>query len=1134
MRRCCFYFSFFSGIFALLGGLAFGGEVVETFSFPADFLEIREGDYGVGVSFKDGELIGEPGLPALPRLGRNITLPAGTVPVRVRVVNVTFETLPGSFRVAPVQPPAILYLRSVPDLVEPDRLVYQQERFYPESLCVIAGQGEWGERSVVALLVAPVQYLPAKGLLRRVKEMRVAVEYEPGSGYMPRRFRDGEGLSYLVVTGRGLDTVFTDLCRWRWLTGLNAEIRDIDWILARYPGRDGAERLRNYLKICARDSGLKYLLLGGDVEIVPVRKAFAFASNAGIHLREDSLPCDLYYADLNGNWDENQNQIFGEVADQVDLYPDIYVGRAPVKNATEARAFVNKLITYEQAGNRDYQHRAVFSAAVLWDEPYTDEAVAKERIRLRYLPGHFDVRTLYESQTRITVDTALVLLDAGFGIFNHCGHGWIDALALAHNAVLRSRDVDRLTNLNASGIGYSIGCWTAAFDFDAIGERFVLNPDGGGVAFIGHSSYGWGAPGNPGFGYSDRFDERFFYELFRSPGDRLGEIFARTKSYFIPFSQEANVYRWHQFCLNLLGDPAMRVYTDTPGSLLVYKPGSVGTGAEFTRITVLDRSGPVVDATVSLCRNTAVYSGKTGRDGTAVIQHPPFAPGRVDLFVTAGNYHPVFESLTVIRGPVIGLTGLTVLDSAGDKNGYPSAGEEFFLRLEFQNTGDAPSARLRWHVTVNSPYFVVDSSPGELPGLNPGERISVRSPRYRVAPDAPNGAVGLFKVTITDQFQMAGQFPFALQVAMPEIKVAGYLLEPRGETTGLWIKVVNSGFAPAINPAGTIFKPDPVQPVQLVTPGLIFPSIPAGDTVWSLTPVRLITRLSDLRIGVNIVAGGYRFSDTLYLSLLPAGLSASFDDGYEGWSFTGTGINWTLSSRRSFSLPYSLYTGDGGGNYPDNCTCHAVSPWFLLPNSACLSFYRWYSVPVYGADGLYVILQTENGEDTLDFIGAGGALGQDQGLLVSDWLRHFYDLSDYPAGDSARLVFVFVADGDRSSGEGFYLDDIGVRSAESLFGPVPDQNEIVNLFPNPFRGSTTIMFSTSGEAEPVRLAIFDLTGRRLRTLFEGMINPGYHSVFWDGTDERYRRLPAGIYFLKLDKGNLLTTRRCFKIVKLVE
>ncbi len=1132
MRRRFFYF--LGGIVAILSGLAFGGEVVETLLFSADFLEIREGDYGGMVSFKDGELIGEPGLPALPRLGRSIPLPAEAVPVRVRVVNVTFETLPGSFKVAPVQPPAILCLRSVPDPVEPDWLVYQQERFYPESLCIIAGQGEWGERSMVALLIAPVQYLPAKGLLRRVKEMRVAVEYEPGSGYMPRRLRDGEGLSYLVVTGRGLDTVFSDLCRWRWLTGLSAGVRDIDWILARYPGRDGAERLRNYLKICARDSGLEYLLLGGDVEIVPVRKAFAFASNAGIHLREDSLPCDLYYADLNGDWDENQNQVFGEVADRIDLYPDIYVGRTPVKDAGEARAFINKVISYEQPGDGRYQHRAVFSAAVLWDEPYTDGAVAKERIRLRCLPEHFDVRTLYESRTRITVDTALVMLDAGFGIFNHCGHGWIDALALSHNAILRNRDVDRLSNLNSPGIGYSIGCWTAAFDFDAIGEHFVLNPAGGGVAFIGHSSYGWGAPGNPGFGYSDRFDERFFYELFRSPDGRLGEIFARTKSYFIPFSQESNVYRWHQFCLNLLGDPAMRVYTDTLRTLSVLKPGSVGVGAEFTRITVLSRAGPVSNATVSLSSDTAVYSAQTGTDGTAVVKHPPMPPGRVDLLVTADNHYPVFDSLTVTRGPSISLTGLKVVDSMGDNNGYVSAGEEFFLRLEFQNTGAAPSTQLRWYITVvNSPYFVIDSSPGELPGLNPGERGSVCSPRCRIVADAPNGVVGLFKVIITDQFQTVWQIPFVLQVAMPEVKVAGYILEPRGETTGVWIKVVNLGLAPATSPTGTLFKPDPAQPIKLITPGLIFPPIPAGETAWSLTPVRVITRLPVVRIGVNIVADGYRFSDTLCLSLLPAGLSANFDDGYEGWSFTGTGINWSLSSRRSSSLPYSLYTGDEAGNYPDNCTCYAVSPWFLLPNSARLSFYRWYSVPTYGADGLYVIIQTVEGEDTLDFIGAGGALGQGQGLIVSDWLCQSYDLKDYSAGDSARLVFVFVADGDNSSGEGFYLDDINVQSAESLSRPVPDRSQIVNLFPNPFSGSTTIMFSTLG-AEPVRLAIFDLTGRRLRTLFEGRVNPSYHSVFWDGTDERRRRLPAGVYFLKLDRGEFLTTECCFKIIKLAE
>jgi len=76
------------------------------------------------------------------------------------------------------------------------------------------------------------------------------------------------------------------------------------------------------------------------------------------------------------------------------------------------------------------------------------------------------------------------------------------------------------------------------------------------------------------------------------------------------------------------------------------------------------------------------------------------------------------------------------------------------------------------------------------------------------------------------------------------------------------------------------------------------------------------------------------------------------------------------------------------------------------------------------------------------------------------------------------------------------------------------RNFLGQAVPNPTHGSSTIRF---GLAEPgtVRLHIFDLQGRRVRTLVDDVLDPGEYSVSWDGRNESGLAAAAGIYFLQL-------------------
>jgi hypothetical protein len=77
--------------------------------------------------------------------------------------------------------------------------------------------------------------------------------------------------------------------------------------------------------------------------------------------------------------------------------------------------------------------------------------------------------------------------------------------------------------------------------------------------------------------------------------------------------------------------------------------------------------------------------------------------------------------------------------------------------------------------------------------------------------------------------------------------------------------------------------------------------------------------------------------------------------------------------------------------------------------------------------------------------------------------------------------------------------------------------------PNPF--ATRTEFSCTVPARMmVSLAVFDVTGRRVRTLIDHEVDVGQHKLAWDGTDEEGRSMPSGVYYLTMRAGGGERTR----------
>jgi hypothetical protein len=77
--------------------------------------------------------------------------------------------------------------------------------------------------------------------------------------------------------------------------------------------------------------------------------------------------------------------------------------------------------------------------------------------------------------------------------------------------------------------------------------------------------------------------------------------------------------------------------------------------------------------------------------------------------------------------------------------------------------------------------------------------------------------------------------------------------------------------------------------------------------------------------------------------------------------------------------------------------------------------------------------------------------------------------------------------------------------------------------PNPFRGSTEIGYALP-KPGTVSLEIYDVTGKQVRTLVRGSIEPGNHSVRWDARDGSGRAVPPGVYYVRMTSPGFDETR----------
>ena len=145
-------------------------------------------------------------------------------------------------------------------------------------------------------------------------------------------------------------------------------------------------------------------------------------------------------------------------------------------------------------------------------------------------------------------------------------------------------------------------------------------------------------------------------------------------------------------------------------------------------------------------------------------------------------------------------------------------------------------------------------------------------------------------------------------------------------------------------------------------------------------------------------------------------------------------------------------------------------------------------------------------------------------LEAESW-RLLEPLGDPPAPrEGAAAIFlqergrmvVFGGTTDTHTNQLWVLDGLAPTTAVSAAatGARPRQSVLHQNYPNPFNAGTTIAFELP-EQSHVSLTVYDLLGRKVRTLVTGIRKPGWQQVRWDGTDDAGRWVGSGTYVYEL-------------------
>ncbi len=577
MKRNFFFLTLFLLFFSLfLFSSNFNHKEIY-FNFKNPTLNVAGNGY-LDISLEGGFIVGSPGSPALPVYPVKILVPYGYL---LDGCNVSFGSkilVAKNVKVNYIPYP-IPTVKNFPAQDKgPNKKIYLSSKPFPYVKYNYVRDGFLKGYKISLINLCPFEYVPSEGKLYFYKKAILRVSFkkdlakkneesykflrdssfdrnevallvknsEDINTYKLLSKKADSDWEYLIITNSSMQSAFQTLADHKASKyGLTTHIELISNILSSYSGADDAEKLRNFIIYAYQNHGTKWVVLGGDSEVIPYRGCYGHVATDP-PTDDNDIPTDFYFAALDGNWNANGNDVYGEPDDDVDLFAEVNVGRISASNETEANNQINKIINYENWSD------APFNALLVGEklDDYTWGGNNKDYVYEMMAGIPYD--TLYDRDGTWSASDLInnYFNSDNLNIVNHLGHA-----NDTYDMKLYESDVDNITNNNPFFI-YSQGCYPGNFTANDVcfAEKFTVGTSHAGFAVIMNSRYGWYAR-NSVYGTSNVFDREFMKAVFEEFHRNIGEALNESRNALANFVTMDGSYRWVFYELTLFGCP---------------------------------------------------------------------------------------------------------------------------------------------------------------------------------------------------------------------------------------------------------------------------------------------------------------------------------------------------------------------------------------------------------------------------------------------------------------------------------------------------------------------------------------------------------------------------------------------------
>lgn len=741
------------------------------------------------------------GNPMLPIKKLKIAIPSNNEVSGISIVDIQEQEITGKFNIAPVQEPLIADNLALSSLKKNDK-TYSSNLYYPINSFVSIDRGYMSGVNILSVNYYPIKYNPVTKRIKIITKITFKLNYNTKKdesvystklssksyNYIQNRLKnlvinpteiESNSISnpqkssplqkvvvkptittidYVIITNDAMKDGFQEIANWKSKTGLTSKVVTTEWISQNFSGNDMPEKIRTFIKYAYQNWGAIWYLLGGDNQVIPVRYAWVSPFCQAVSKYNPNgvfIPSDMYYSCLDGNWNADGDMTFGEGnwnrsnngtfinsgynIDNVDRYCDVFIGRIPVENNTELIRYKTKYFEYLRGTNVNATKALVFSAnsdAIL--SSHMDNVAQSFPSATTFVDKVYECIGSYQTHCGTKSDVLNAFNSTeGYHIICGYGHGNPQHFEACFGEI-NNNEIDEMQNSKRGQILYNNHCETLALDADCVGEHYMTATNGG-VVYIGNTRYGW--VGDPSI-----YNNQFIYNIYQSK--RLGEALYNAKG---TGSTYDSTERWGFFALNLLGDPEMPVWTNTPKTfnstdITVTPSPSVVVCGNATIVVGVNNLSTNGHALISLRKGEEInISSEVNVNGDYTFNVNPKTVGQIEITVTEKNYIP-FEATILVSVPSnenLYISNVTIDDdlngnSHGNGNHQIDAGETIELSVELTNNGLETADNVGASISSTSPHINLISTQSDFGSITSNNNgVSISKFVFTVDKDTP-------------------------------------------------------------------------------------------------------------------------------------------------------------------------------------------------------------------------------------------------------------------------------------------------------------------------------------------------------------------------------------------------------------